>query len=1122
MLQLRGDVKSGDLSLNLFAADLYDVVMGNAPAIYQNPQDFFALTYPTYNLRELAKDVVGRLAGKNPKAVRQLELTYGGGKTHSLITLYHLVNDPAKLPNLPAVQEFLQHVGVTPPKTRIATIVFDKLDPETGMDVKSPDGKVRRFLYPWTVLAYQLGGEKALEILGMKGNVEREEPPFENVIGDILRLPMKENLSTLVLIDEVLMWARTKIGANEVWRHRIQDFFQCLTQAAVKINKCCIIASLLATDPKKSDSLGKEIAQELFAIFRRESEEGVSPVEKADVPEILRRRFFTPESQRNRESLRPQVSSLLAGIKDLDEQTKKEGKAAEDRFWNSYPFHPDLIDVFYTKWTNLEGFQRTRGVLRTFAIALREADKWDTSPLIGPIIFLGPPGANKLSEAANELASIAGLEEYEGKKHEWRGILDGEMGKAREIQADFTGLRHREVEQAVFITFLHSQPVGQKAASRDFFLLLGHTRPDKIELEKGLRQWANSSWFLDEALVNDTERGPNGERGLPKFWRLGSKPNLVQMHHDACNNISNDLITTKLNEEIQNLKGKIISTAEIKSGIKFHNLPQSPRDIPDDGEFHFVLLGPAAASHPGKPSDITKKFINETTGVDRPRVYRNAILLAVPSPDGLDGAKVKVRDYLGWEEVSSLLSLQGTVDAVGKKKGKKKQTQDTQKDAMALDPARKTIVVENINNTKSVIPDVIRQSYCIVVTVSKDNEMEAFKLAIGDDPLFSQIKTDARARIQESAISAEALLPEGPYNLWRKGETSRRVKDLVYAFAQFPHLPKMLNRRAIAETIADGCRKGHFVLRLVRPDSSIRTIWMQPVDEEALANPGLELILPQAASLSDLPAKLLLPNQLPDLWPGEELSLKDITSYFSGGKVAKLKMENYEEPFIVPKVERSIIETVLRDAVKQGHLLLISGSLSFCKEEAPQDALVENARLRVPPSISMNAILPENLPNAWQDGSSNIQAIVTLLSEKIGYPIPWTIMLDLINSGLRGRVIELLPEAKDNWPCEFITAKDILLRIPAKKVSPPKPPSGGGVIITSEPSIKVVSAEGSFDANDIQNLADNISDIKLSTVGYKSDVTIRLEVRGNPTLPDELMHKLNEILKKVKDGFQLQ
>src|SRR5674476_414603 len=89
VVALRDDLRSGELSLNIFAADLYDVVMNSGPAVYRDPAQFFAFTFPTLALRELARDVVLRLAGQSDKAVRQLELTYGGGKTHALITLYH-------------------------------------------------------------------------------------------------------------------------------------------------------------------------------------------------------------------------------------------------------------------------------------------------------------------------------------------------------------------------------------------------------------------------------------------------------------------------------------------------------------------------------------------------------------------------------------------------------------------------------------------------------------------------------------------------------------------------------------------------------------------------------------------------------------------------------------------------------------------------------------------------------------------------------------------------------------------------------------------------------------------------------------------------------------------------
>src|SRR6266480_2343631 len=143
VVQLRNELKTGELSLSTFAADLYDVVMERARPIYLYPYEFFSFTFPTYTLRELAKDVVLRLAGKNDKAVRQLELTYGGGKTHTLITLFHLTNNPQNLPDLPAVHEFVEHIGQVPTQARIAVLSFDKLDVEKGMEIPSSTGEKR-------------------------------------------------------------------------------------------------------------------------------------------------------------------------------------------------------------------------------------------------------------------------------------------------------------------------------------------------------------------------------------------------------------------------------------------------------------------------------------------------------------------------------------------------------------------------------------------------------------------------------------------------------------------------------------------------------------------------------------------------------------------------------------------------------------------------------------------------------------------------------------------------------------------------------------------------------------------------------------------------------------------
>src|SRR5262245_29384891 len=204
--------------------------------------------------------------------------------------------------------------------------------------------------------------------------------------------------------------------------------------------------------------------------------------------------------------------------------------------------------------------------------------------------------------------------------------------------------------------------------------------------------------------------------------------------------------------------------------------------------------------------------------------------------------------------------------------------------------------------------EAIQQAFCIVVTVSEKNEIQAFKIQVEGTPLFQAIADEPKTRITKAEINAEAILPEGPYDLWREGEVSRRVKDLAGAFAQFPHLPKMLKRRAILNTIASGCQDGLFVLRSMRPDNSFKTIWMERPDDQTLSDPALEVVLPEKAVLAELPARLMAPDRLPGLWSSETLEVKQLRTYFSGATIMKVPRGGYEELFPIPRAEEAVVD----------------------------------------------------------------------------------------------------------------------------------------------------------------------------------------------------------------------
>ncbi|MBI3370955.1 MAG: ATP-binding protein [Betaproteobacteria bacterium] len=1080
VIALRADIRSGELSQKEFAADLYDVMMDKNRSVYHDPKEFFALTYPTTRLRELARDVVLRLAGKSEKAVRQLQLTYGGGKTHALITLVHLVSDPDTLPKLPAIQEFINHIGITPTKARVAALVFDRLDVETGMDVKSPDGKVRRFKMPWSALAWQLGGEGGLKLLGSTEK-ERDTPPATNVMEDVLSLPEKDGLGTLVLLDEVLMWAHTIVSTDRAWIKKLETFFQCLTQAAGRVKRCSLVASLLASDPSKSDELGKQVEKALYDIFQRVADTGIQPVERQDVAEVLRRRLFTPESYTEKSGWKAQVVTALNGICDLDDQTKRQRSQEEARYLESFPFQPDLTDVLFEKWTQLEGFQRTRGVLRTFATALRDAEKWgDPAPLAGPGVFLPALGDDNLTDAARELATIARTEQYDGKRQDWQAILQGELKKAREIQQD-TMLSNREVEQAVIATFMHSQPIGQRAQTRELMVMLGQVAPDKIELGKGLSRWADVSWYLDDTFTAEKDGS------LPKVWRLGSKPNLRQMHYDARTHIAETVIEEVLEKEISATKK--LSEGARTMGAAVHTLPLRPAEIEDDGEFHYAVLGPKTASDSGKPSAEAKRYVDETTAADRPRALsRNAVVLAVPSKDGIALARERVRDMLAWEQVREMLKSREDVDT-----------------------GRLAQLEMNLRAARSEMASHIVMAYCIVVTVNDANEVAAFRLNVDNDALFVKIVNDKRARIESTAINAEALLPGGPFNLWQAGEKSRYVKDLVGAFASTARLPKMLNRQAILDTLLRGCEAGDFVLQVTRADKSQRTFWRSRPDDHALGEPSLEVVLPEAAMLVEIEPGLLAPNVLPELWKTDPLALGALCSYFSGKHYIQMDKGGYKEPMSIPGASPETVKQAVSAIVKAGRVWLVTPALSVLGEDVPVGLLTDDAALNSPPPpISPTDLLPEALPAAWEEPRTNAHLLHIALSTKFGRTLPWATVRAAIDEAFRLGLLERSLLSKE-WPTDLGGAAGILIVVSRRdKADSNRTAAYGAKLATAE-----------LEAAEVQDLAEVVGDLMKAAAGQRLRFKVTVELGESTSVPQGVVDEVNRHLTNIKTGWKL-
>ena len=616
-------------------------------------------------------------------------------------------------------------------------------------------------------------------------------------------------------------------------------------------------------------------------------------------------------------------------------------------------------------------------------------------------------------------------------------------------------------------------------------VLLGAAGPDKIELEKALRRWTELSWFLDEVEVSTGSGDGDGE--LPKAWRVGNRPNLRQMHHDACTTrVPPPLVEAQIINAIEKLK--VLTSGASAAGAKVHNLPERPRDIADDGEFHYAVLGPQAASESGKPSSEARRFIDETTAPDRPRVYRNAVVLAVLSRDGLEAARRRAREYLGWEEVRD-------------------QLKDQQ-----IDPIRDQMLINETEAARKHVPGAIKQAYSVVVTVNETNQVHAFKVVVTDEPLFATIKVDPRARIQETAISSEAMMPDGPYGLWHDGEHSHRVKDLVGAFARFPKLPKMLRRKEILDTVVHGVAQGTWVAQVLRPDRTARTFWRTAVDETALDDPGLEVLLPEEAALSELAPELLGYQKLPGLWPAEEIKVQDVFDYFAGGQSVSIPREGYEETLVIPKCDPARIEESIAQAVEQGLVWLTSGPASILKETLPAGVFSAAALLRPPPErIEVPELMEPSIPDAWKEGRTNVLAIATALSTKRGANLPWSTVRSVIEDGIRASWIELSKDSAP-WPCEITGAQQVIIQVPtAVREAPPVPRPQG-----------LLTAEANLEANAIQDLSDQVPEIAMAAVGNDLRFNVRVEFGGKTPPDPAAVEKINQLLSEVSDDLRLE
>ena len=629
------DVASGRYQQAEFAADLWQVHMGEGTDEYKKPVEFFRRTYLTESLKHLLVGAVRRVSGQGGDPVVQLQTNFGGGKTHSMLALYHLFSGTA--PNeLAGIDAVLQEADAKKlPTAKRVVLVGNKISP--GNPVKKSDGTVVRTL--WGELAWQLGGKKAFE--RVRADDEKATSP-----GDALRELFNEYGPCLVLIDEWVAYARQLHDQSDLPAGGFEtqfSFAQVLTESAKLAKNCLLVISLPASDTggsphTQADDVevggqrGREALDRLRNVVGR-VESSWRPASAEEGFEIVRRRLFEPLADQAQFRDRDVVARAFADLYRTQHQEfppECHDADYEKRIKAAYPIHPEIFDRLYTDWSTLVKFQRTRGVLRLMAAVIHSLwEKGDKNPLILPAnIPIDDPRVQ--FELTRYLSDnwVPILEKDVDGPSSLPLRLDGEVPNLGKFAAC------RRVARTIY---LGSAPTAA-AANRgveDRRVKLGCVMPGESPAVFGdaLRRLAAAATYLYQ----------DG----PRYW-YSTQPTVTKLAEDRAEQLKRD--PDKVVEELnKRLRADLRKMGDFK---RVHPMPGTSADVPDDLDARLVVLDVdhAYSKEPDNAAETAAKAIFETRGA-APRLYRNALVFLAADKTRLQDLDEAVRKFLAWESV---------------------------------------------------------------------------------------------------------------------------------------------------------------------------------------------------------------------------------------------------------------------------------------------------------------------------------------------------------------------------------------------------------------------------------------------------------------------------------------
>lgn len=755
------DIASGRYQQAEFAADLWRVYTdGVSAGEYGRPVDFFQRTYLTSGLRRLLINALERVNGTGGDPVVNLQTNFGGGKTHSLLSIYHLFSG-ANLSSVRDLEKVFAETGLTPPATVYRAVIVGTGIAPNQPNVK-PDGTVVHTL--WGEIAWQLGRATGYEIV-------RSADESGSNPGQQLVTLFRQYSPCVILLDEWVAYVRQlpEEGGISGSYGAHTSFAQFLCEAAKAVDNVLVVVSIPASNIEMGGSRGLRAAEELGNIVGRiESPWSAATTEESF--EIVTRRLFNPVTSQEQYQKRDAVAKVFADFYRVNQQefpTDCTTADYEKRIRDFYPIHPELFDKLSDDWSSLEKFQKTRGILRLMAKIIHSL--WENGDK-GALIL---PASIPLDDSVIEGELMKYLDEP------WRSVLhkdvDGANSLPRQIDADSPNLgRYSAARRVARTLFFGSAPTFNAAQKgiEESSLKLGSIFPGE------------SIPTFSDALRRLTDRATYIYAQNRRYW-YSTQNNVNRTAEERAVNVGEEKVIEVILEQLalnmpNNLRGHF---------KRVHFMPESSNEVVDEEQLRLIVLGIKdthtyrSESSPARQRAKEILLYRGTT----PRIYKNTLLFLASDAQRMEELKQAVQIYVAWKTI------------------------DRDKDILGLDGFQTRMVEEKCKITKDTIKNRIPETFIWLLSPSQpepsipDLNWDEYRLTIhAGESLAVQAsrKAVAQSAIYGAFSGSELSMKLNDIPLWRGNHVS--VKVLLDDFAKYLYLPRLAELLLLRSAMEEG------------------------------------------------------------------------------------------------------------------------------------------------------------------------------------------------------------------------------------------------------------------------------------------------------------------------------